>query len=208
MFCNLPEIWTTLNSKHDISDLGNVRRKEDGTVLHRYKVGRGYAGVTMHGTWRKVHPWVLSTFVPKPSPMYTCCDHINRDRMDPRLINLRWSNVVLNGLNKEGVRGYSIVTINGVEKYYPRLKLLGMKFRLPPERIAWKAKAAYEFWHRRAFEVIDALCSRNMHWKFQRLILEFWMPVPSRAWDKMKWERDPVHARHPQNGALTSTKRT
>ena len=207
MLCNLPEIWITLNSKHDISDMGNVRRKEDETVLHRYKAGRGYAAVTMYGTWRKVHPWVLSKFIPRPSPMYTMCDHINRDRMDPRLINLRWSNVVLNALNKEGTRGYAINSYSGVNKYYPMMKLLGMRFNFPVELVEWKAKAVYEFWHRRAFEVIDALCSRNMHWKFQRLILEFWMPVPSRSRETMKWERDPVYALDPQNGALTSPTR-
>ena len=145
IWCNLPEIWISLNSKHDISDMGNVRVKETEVVLPRHKVGRGYAAVSIHGISRKVHQWVLSKFIPRPSPMYTMCDHINRDRMDPRLVNLRWSNVVLNGMNKVNVRGYSIRNHKGVETYYPNLKLLAVKFHLPPEKVKWKARAAYEY---------------------------------------------------------------
>ena len=107
IWCNYPEVWANLNKQYEISDMGNVRDKESETVLHRIKYGKGYAGVSMYGAWRKVHPWVLKKFCPCPSPMFNMCDHINRDRMDPRPINLRWSNVVLNAMNKKGVRGYS-----------------------------------------------------------------------------------------------------
>ena len=202
IWTNLPEIWTTLNSKHDISDLGNVRVTETKVVLPRIKFGRGYAAVMMYGTGRKVHPWVLTKFIPRPSPMFTCCDHINRDRMDPRLVNLRWSNIVLNGMNKVGVRGYSLVSRSGVQMYQPNLKLLAMAFLFPVEDTPWRARAVYEYWQRRAYEVIDGLCSRNLHWKFQRIILEYWMPVGHMKTRTMKWQTDPVFATDPQNGQL------
>ena len=202
ILCNLPEIWTTLNSKHDISDLGNVRIKESKAVLPRLTYGRGYAAVSMYGNWRKVHPWVLSKFVPRPSPMFTCCDHINRDRMDPRLINLRWSNIVLNAMNKEGVRGYGIVEYKGVKTYATYMRLLGMPFRFAPLHDPDLARAQYEYWQRRAFAIIEALCSRNLHWKFQRMILEYWMPIKHGAVAKMKWQQDEVYAQLPENGQL------
>jgi len=203
IWCNLPEIWTTLNSKYDISDLGNVRVTETEVVLPRHKYGRGYVAVSIHGTSRKVHPWVLIKFVPRPSPMFTCCDHINRNRMDPRLINLRWSNIVLNGLNKEGVRGYEIVeTKTGVKTYATYMKLLGMPFRFLPVQDPDTARAVYEYWQTRAFAIIEALCYRNLHWKFQRMIIEYWMPIKHYPTKKMKWQTDPVFALDPQNGQL------
>ena len=202
IWCNLPEIWVHLNSKYDISDLGNVRGKQEQNILHRYKWGDGYAAVSMNGTGAKVHPWVLSKFVPKPSPMFNMCDHINRNRMDPRLVNLRWSNVVLNALNKEGVRGYEICDYKGVRTYHTHMKLLGMRYRFPPLQDPVLARAQYEYWQRRAFEVIDGLCSHNMHWKFQRLILEFWMPIGHAKTQKMKWETDPAYSELPLCGRL------
>ena len=199
IWTNLPEIWVRLNSKYDISDLGNVRNKESAVVLQRWKWGRGYAAVNMHGLARKVHPWVLNKFIPKPSPMFNMCDHINRNRMDPRLVNLRWSNIVLNAMNKEGVKGYSFYR----NRYYPNLKLLAVQYHFASETIEWKARAVYEYWQSRAYEVIDGLCSRNMHWKFQRLILEFWMPVAAGSRGTMKWETDPTYCRLPLCGRLS-----
>ena len=202
ILCNLPEIWTTLNSKHDISDLGNVRIRESKTVLTRHKFGRGYAAVSIHGNNRKVHPWVLRKFVPCPSPMFNMCDHINRDRMDPRLINLRWSNVILNAMNKEGVRGYEYLARLKVPMYRAHLKILGMRYKFTKLDTADLARAEYEFWQRRTYEVVEALCSRNIHWKFQRMILEYWMPIKHGAVNKMKWESDSEYARLPLCGRL------
>jgi hypothetical protein len=67
IWSNYPEVWANLNKQYEISDMGNVRDKESETVLHRIKYGKGYAGVSMYGTWRKVHPWVLQKFVPCPA---------------------------------------------------------------------------------------------------------------------------------------------
>jgi hypothetical protein len=203
IWCNYPEIWTHLNKQYEISDMGNVRDKETETTLHRFKVGKGYAGVAMYGTGRKVHPWVLKKFIPCPSPMFNMCDHINRDRMDPRLINLRWSNVVLNGMNKTGVRGYSPRFIDDVTTYVTFLKILGMPYRFAPLDDPNLARAQYEFWQRRAYEIIDALCSRNIHWKFQRMIIEYWMPIKHGVTKTMKWEVDEEYARRPLCGRLS-----
>ena len=202
IWCNLPEIWKRLNSKHDVSDLGNIRIRESGLVLHRHVVGPGYAGVYMHGNSRAVHTWVLKTFIPKPSPMFNMCDHISRDRSDPRLINLRWSNVVLNALNKEGVRGYRICRTKKELKYRAHLKLLGMLYLFTPVDTPELARAEYEYYLRRAFALIESLCSRNMHWKFQRLILEYWIPFKHGPPEKMKWQRDPEFGRLPLCGRL------
>ena len=191
-----------MNSTFDISDMGNIRKKENGKVLHRFKGFAEYACVSLFGNTRYIHQLVLKTFIPKPSPMFNMCDHIDRNRMNPELGNLRWSNVVLNGLNKEGVRGYSIVEYKGVISYITNIKLLGMSYRFPSLHDSDMARAQYEYWQRRAFAIIEALCSRNLHWKFQRMILEYWMPINHGAVDKMKWERDGAYGQLPEYGQL------
>ena len=110
IWCNLPEVWTSMNSKFDVSDMGNIRRKEDGKVLHRFKGSQGYATVSIYGNHRQVHGFVLKSFIAKPSPMYTMVDHIDRNKMNPELVNLRWSNAVLNQMNRSGVKGWCKVT--------------------------------------------------------------------------------------------------
>ena len=202
VWCNLPEVWTALNKKYEISDLGNVRHKESEMVLQKHKWGKGYAAVYMYGHYRKIHQWVLKKFVPCPSPMFNMCDHINRDRMDPRLINLRWSNVVLNGMNKTGVRGWCYHTNVNESFYQAQLKILGMPYSFTHVQTPELARAEYEYYQSRAYEIIDALCSRNIHWKFQRMIIEYWLPFKHRKMDKMKWERDQEYARRPLCGRL------
>jgi hypothetical protein len=194
-----------MNKEYDVSDLGHVRYK-DGRPKHIYKGPGGYANISLHGNNRQLHGFVLRSFIPKPSPMFTVCDHINRDTMDPRLINLRWSNSVLNMMNRNGVRGYRIYkwdTADGpVVKYQPSLTLLGRQMDLARLDDPVLARALYEYWQRRAYEVIDALCSYNIHWKIQRRILAFWAPFQPKASKTMKWQRDPVYARLPVNGRL------
>ena len=197
IWCNLPEVWTSMNSIMDISDMGNIRKKENGKVLHRFKGKAGYSCVTLFGNTRSIHPFVLKTFLPKPSPMFNMCDHIDRNRLNPELVNLRWSNSVLNGLNKEGVKGYYIVEKKGVKVYITHICLLGMPFRFTPVPDSDMARGQYEYWQRRAFAIIEALCSLNLHWKFQRMILEYWMPIKHGVIDLMKWERDEAYSRLP-----------
>ena len=205
-WCNLPEIWTTMNSIFDVSDLGNVRNKESGNVLHRYKGVGGYASISLFGNTRQVHPFVLKSFIPKPSPMYTMVDHINRNTMDPRLINLRWSNHVLNNMNRTGVKGYRTykydTTDGPVVKYQPTLSILGKQCDLQRFETPELARAVYEYYQRRAYEVIDGLCSRNIHWKIQRKILSYWIKFQPHEWKTMKWQRDPAYGRLPLSGRL------
>jgi hypothetical protein len=201
IWCNLPEVWTSMNKDYDVSDMGHVRYK-DGRPKHVYDGGHGYACISLHGNQRQIHGFVLRSFIPKPSPMFTVCDHINRDTMDARLINLRWSNPVLNMMNRTGVKGYRTYKDGPVVRYQPALTMLGKQTDFPRFDSPEVARAVYEYWQRRAYEVIDALCSQNIHWKIQRKILSYWAPFQPKAAKTMKWQRDPAYAKLPVNGRL------
>ena len=54
-----------------------------------------------------VHRLVLATFIPNRHPWhFDRVDHINGNRADNRLVNLRWSNALLNQWNREQARGW------------------------------------------------------------------------------------------------------
>ena len=118
-----------------------------------------------------VHRMVLSTFRPKHAKCMNFCDHINRIRDDNRLVNLRWSNVVLNGMNKRDVRGWS----QRRTMYIPTCKVLDMRYRFGAFETPEEAKKVYWNFQTRAFEVIEALMKRDIPVEIQRLILDFWL---------------------------------
>ena len=124
--------------------------------------------------------------------------------MNPELVNLRWSNAVLNQMNRTGVRGWTCnYSKDGTEtSYRMQLTVLGMRYSSGCYETSELARAMYEYIQRRAYEVIDALCSHNLHWKLQQKILQYWIPLEPKMSKPMKWERDPEYGRLPMNGRL------
>ena len=117
---------------------------------------------------------VLLAFVPCPSVMMDRVDHINRDKTDNRLVNLRWSNVVLNAMNKKNVRGYCIRR-NRYIQYKPACKVLGRHYEFDLCPTANMARQVYINFTSRVFEIIEALSTRGIPFDLQRLILDFWI---------------------------------
>ncbi|WP_050495864.1 NUMOD4 domain-containing protein [Lactiplantibacillus plantarum] len=77
---------------YSVSTLGNVRNDRTGRILKPGKTKLGYAIVTVGGQSRLVHRLVMSTFMPiskAEASTLTDIDHINADRSDNRLSNLR-----------------------------------------------------------------------------------------------------------------------
>jgi hypothetical protein len=106
---NTTEVWRPFRfagAYCQVSSFGNLRGarkrcqlmntslRRDGTRRVEY---RNY----INGTMCTVYKAVLDAFWPNPNPTYyTSCDHIDRDTLNDRLSNLRWSTSQLNGLNK------------------------------------------------------------------------------------------------------------
>lgn len=77
---------------YSVSTLGRVRNDRTGRILKPGITKLGYAIVTVGGQSRLVHQLIMSTFMPiskAEAITLTDIDHINANRSDNRLSNLR-----------------------------------------------------------------------------------------------------------------------
>jgi len=96
--------YTTIpNSKYEINKFGQVRRKyKNGNIsyLKPYLHNNGYYGITIEKRKRKnIHRLLAECFIPNPENL-PFVDHINRNRQDNRLENLRWCSISDNNSNR------------------------------------------------------------------------------------------------------------
>ena len=141
----------------EVSTMGNV--KQNGipfTPIKSTFYDITYDCVT---NFQTLHHLVLCTFKPNPFPgYYTCVDHINRDRTDNRLCNVRWSTQQLNQLNirytiQQGVTSYS--TIHSGMRYRARLCFMYKKLHLGTFYTLEEAASRYREAKRDAFEILE-----------------------------------------------------
>jgi hypothetical protein len=170
------EIWKTYNDDFEVSDQGKVRLIGEGPPVEQFSTGAGYLFIKYNKkpSWcgmLYVHRMVLAAFRPKHAVCMTFCDHINRKRDDNRLVNLRWSNVVLNGMNKKNVKGWCMVK----KVYQPGCKVLDRHYRFDNYETPEEAHKVYLNFQVRAFEFIEAMMKRDIPVNIQRLIMDFWL---------------------------------
>ena len=94
------EIWKThaIYTEYEISSFGNVRRKRTQHMMTATVNGRGYSAVHFRagikgksGKYLRVHRLVAETFLGEaPGPEYEC-DHLDRNRQNNYIGNLRWT---------------------------------------------------------------------------------------------------------------------
>lgn len=87
------EIWRTSPYEgYSVSTLGNVRNNRTGRIIKPGITNLGYAIVTVGGQSRLVHKLIMNSFMPiskAEASTLTDIDHINANRSDNRLSNLR-----------------------------------------------------------------------------------------------------------------------
>jgi hypothetical protein len=131
----MTEIWKDIDGfpRYKVSNLGRVKSyclKQERILTPRPK--NGYKTIVLAGREKLIHRLMLKAFIPNPNPdIFTICDHINRNSMDNRLENLRWSTTQLNNLNRT-CRGYyydkrdnkfiAQLSINGKQKHLGSFK--------------------------------------------------------------------------------------
>ena len=152
----MSENWKVIpdHPKYSVSDLGRVKRFRIRKTF--YTNGYERVGLSDRPTSYKnklIHILVLTTFRPNPRPdFYNCVDHINRNTYDNRLINLRWSNNVLNKLNSNA-RGFCFNKRSGKFKAY--LKYYGVEHHLGYFKYSVDARRAYKKAKKEAFKNLD-----------------------------------------------------
>lgn len=131
----MKEIWKDipLLSRYQISSLGRVKSKQRITKCNKGVVNRkqrlmtpqlrgkqGYACVRLRtdiGVTKtySIHRLVAQAFIPNPENKPTV-DHINRDRLDNRVENLRWATYEEQQSNKIVSTGQSKVPVKAIDK--------------------------------------------------------------------------------------------
>ena len=76
-----------------------IRKKSTGLILSESLNGDNYYCVSINGKSVKKHRLVAKQFIPNPYNL-PCVDHINRDRTDNHLFNLRWCTSSENAYNR------------------------------------------------------------------------------------------------------------
>ena len=107
------EAWKThpIYIEYEISTFGNVRRKSTQYIMTASINGRGYSTVHLragiknkNGKYCRVHKLVAETFLGEaPGPDYEC-DHLDRNRQNNYVGNLRWATHIENMANTPAKR--------------------------------------------------------------------------------------------------------
>lgn len=94
------EIWKCVEGEIYVSNLGRVLNKERNYILTQTRSWDGYLMVNINRKPQRVHRLVANAFIPNPNKL-PCVDHINTDKEDNRVENLRWVNHKDNNNNPE-----------------------------------------------------------------------------------------------------------
>lgn len=88
---------------YQINRLGEVKSLKNNIILKQGLDSSGYYTIVLCKDKKKrtnrIHRLVGETFIPNPDNL-NCIDHINRDKTDNKLSNLRWVSYSQNNFNK------------------------------------------------------------------------------------------------------------
>ena len=99
------EEWRSVNgyANYQVSNIGRVRNVETELILESCNSGMGYYQVRLYKDGSRmfllVHRLVAHAFIENPDSK-TCVDHINHDKTNNTILNLRWVSVSENAMNR------------------------------------------------------------------------------------------------------------
>jgi hypothetical protein len=84
---------------YSISNFGNVKNNKTGRILKNSINAQGYFRVNFTGCVKKIHKLVAQAFIPNPQNNI-CIDHIDNDKLNNNVNNLRWCSQQQNCKNR------------------------------------------------------------------------------------------------------------
>jgi hypothetical protein len=84
---------------YSVSNYGNIRNDVTGKILKASLNGQGYKRVRLNGKTIKVHRLVSEAFIPNANNK-KYIDHIDNDRTNNNVNNLRWVTIQENNFNQ------------------------------------------------------------------------------------------------------------
>jgi len=144
---------------YDVSDFGNVRNCKTGRIMKRCKNGDGYLQVGLRKDKKRkmfrINRLVALAFLENPENKPQV-DHIDRNKQNNRLDNLRWAtnseNTINSGLQSTNTSGVKGVQFNkSKNKFEARISINGERthlgtFATKEEAIAVRRKAELEIY--------------------------------------------------------------
>jgi len=104
----MTEIWKPINledwgDRYEVSSEGRVRNRRTGKLRTIQRNPEGYNWIVLNNgkacKWVHIAKIVALTFIPNPLGLPEV-DHLNRNKDDNRVENLRWADSRVNGLNR------------------------------------------------------------------------------------------------------------
>ena len=81
-----------------------IRNKRTGKTVKESIMNNGYYCVRLNGVLNYKHRLIAKQFIPNPENL-PCIDHINHQRIDNHISNLRWCSISDNNKNKSSNNG-------------------------------------------------------------------------------------------------------
>lgn len=101
----MTETWKRYCEGVYISNKGNLVKDYDGNkfiprIVNHKPTKKGYIRTKINGKSYRLHRLVAGLFLTNPND-YPTIDHINREKTDNRVINLRWANYSTQAFNRK-----------------------------------------------------------------------------------------------------------
>jgi len=103
-YAPIVEMWLQVRGypKYEVSSFGRIRNKKSKKIL-KLKSHRGYKRIGLCNNNKQkfflVHRLVAEAFIPNQQNK-TCVDHVDHNKSNNNVVNLRWATHSENGMNK------------------------------------------------------------------------------------------------------------
>jgi hypothetical protein len=126
------EEWKEITDypNYEISNLGNIRNKNNNLIPYLNKSGYYCIKLYTEEYPKLIHKLIAEAFIPNPNSLFEI-DHIDRNRKNNSLDNLRWVSRSQNQYNRnmktqKSTSKYRGVSLNkGINKWRVRIKMNG-----------------------------------------------------------------------------------